>query len=558
MKIESSISPSSPEFRSNREAAEKLLEQLRHHSASARGRPDDPQAERHTARGKLLARDRIQELLDPGSPWLELSPLAGLSVYEGVRPGAGIVTGIGRIAGRRCMVVANDATVKGGTYFPLTVKKHLRAQEIALENRLPCIYLVDSGGAFLPLQDEVFPDRDHFGRIFYNQARMSAAGIPQIAAVLGSCTAGGAYVPAMSDEAVIVREQGTIFLGGPPLVKAATGVGITAEDLGGADVHCRISGVADHYATDDYDALRKVRRIVANLGISASSHEDRTRPIPPAYDPLEILGLIPADPKKYFPMREVLARILDESVLDEFKRTYGESLICGFGRIDGLLVGIIANDGILFSESAVKAAHFIQLCEQRRIPLLFLQNIVGFMVGKEYEHGGIAKHGAKMVTAVASCTVPKVTVLVGGSFGAGNYGMAGRAYQPRFLFSWPNSRISVMGPEQAASVLTQVKREAALAKASGSTPATSSLPPAVEAELERYRREIEERYSAQASAFYATARLWDDGIIDPTETRSVLSLAFSASMNHARSSWSQASGSDAAGSVGSSFGIFRM
>jgi acetyl-CoA carboxylase carboxyltransferase component len=553
MKIESYLSPSSPEFRSNREAAEKLCEQLRLHTDAAHGRRDDPQAIRHTSRGKLLARDRITELLDPGSPWLELSTLAGLSVYEDVRPGAGIVTGIGRISGRRCMVVANDATVKGGTYFPLTVKKHLRAQEIALENRLPCIYLVDSGGAFLPLQDQVFPDRDHFGRIFYNQARMSAVGIPQIAAVLGSCTAGGAYVPAMSDEAVIVREQGTIFLGGPPLVKAATGVEITAEELGGADVHCRISGVADHFANDDYDALRKVRRIVANLGCAPTSHEDRTRSVPPAYDPNEMLGLIPSDPKKYFPMREVLARLLDESVLDEFKRTYGESLICGFGRIDGLLVGVIANDGILFSESAVKAAHFIQLCEKRRIPLLFLQNIVGFMVGKDYEHSGIAKHGAKMVTAVASCTVPKITVLVGGSFGAGNYGMAGRAYQPRFLFSWPNARISVMGPEQAAGVLTQVRREAALAKASGSSSGSSSLPAAVEADLNRYRKEIEDRYNSQASAFYATARLWDDGIIHPVETRSVLSLAFAASMNYPRSP-----GLESTSSAGSSFGIFRM
>ncbi len=540
MKLTSSLSTSSPDFRANREHSERLLGQLGDRLSEAAGSPSDSSIVRHKSRGKLLARERVEHLIDPGSPFLELSALAGLELYEGVRPGAGIITGIGRVSGRECMIVANDATVKGGTYFPLTVKKHLRAQEIALENHLPCLYLVDSGGAFLPLQDEVFPDRDHFGRIFYNQARMSAARIPQIAAVMGSCTAGGAYVPAMSDEAIIVREQGTIFLGGPPLVKAATGVDISAEELGGADVHCRISGVADHIADDDYHALQIMRRIVANLGVAPQSLFDLATPVPPAYDPNEILGLIPAEPKKYFPMREILARMLDESVLDEFKRTYGESVICGFARLEGMLIGVIANDGILFSESAVKVAHFIQLCNQRRIPLLFMQNIVGFMVGKDYEHGGIAKHGAKMVTAVSCCTVPKLTLLVGGSFGAGNYGMAGRAYQPRFLFSWPNSRISVMGPEQAASVLTQVRREGAEHKGKKTS----------EKELDAYRQEIEARYNAQASAFYATARLWDDGIINPLQTRCVLALALAASMNRSHQQQSSTSQSD--------FGIFRM
>lgn len=537
MKLSSSVQPSSTEFKTNLEASRKLLGDLEQHLSHAAGSADDPNVTRHKARGKLLARERVAYLLDAGSPLLELSPLAGLGLYDGVRAGAGIITGIGRVSGRECMIVANDATVKGGTYFPMTVKKHLRAQEIALENHLPCIYLVDSGGAFLPLQDEVFPDRDHFGRIFYNQARMSARGIPQIAAVMGSCTAGGAYVPAMSDEAIIVREQGTIFLGGPPLVKAATGEDISAEDLGGADVHCRISGVTDHYAEDDYEALRTCKRIVSNLGARTLDHGyDVGTPHPPAYDPSELLGLIPSDLKTYFPMREVLARLLDESIFDEFKRSYGSSLICGFGRIEGILVGILANDGILFSESAVKAAHFIQLCNQRRIPLVFLQNIVGFMVGKEYEHGGIAKHGAKMVTAVSCCSVPKFTLLLGGSFGAGNYGMSGRAYQPRLLFMWPSARISVMGPQQAASVLTQVKRDGYQQKGKA----------APEKELDAYRAEIEARYTSQASAYYSTARLWDDGIISPLQTRSTLALGLAASFNE-RPNREQ-----------SDFGIFRM
>ena len=538
MKLTSLIRTESAEFRANRARMQTLVQELGGHLASAAGAPNDPSIMRHKKRGKLLARERVETLLDAGSPFLEIAPLAGLSLYDGVRPGAGMITGIGRVSGRECMIVANDATVKGGTYFPLTVKKHLRAQEIALENRLPCLYLVDSGGAFLPLQDQVFPDREHFGRIFYNQARLSALRIPQIAVVMGSCTAGGAYVPAMSDEAVIVREQGTIFLGGPPLVKAATGEEISAEDLGGADVHCRISGVTDHFAEDDLDALQQCRRIVSNFGAFRKTGHDVTAPELPAYDPNEILGLIPTDSKKYFPMREMLARILDGSELDEFKRLYGTSIICGFARIEGVLVGVIANDGILFAESAVKAAHFIELCNQRRIPLVFFQNIVGFMVGKEYEHGGIAKHGAKLVTAVSCCSVPKFTVIMGGSFGAGNYGMSGRAFQPRLMFMWPQSRISVMGPEQAASVLTQVKREGYLQR-------KEAVP---EQELESYRKEIEGTYNQQASAYYATARLWDDGVINPLHTRSVLSLGLSASMN---SPWVE-------NAAPSDFGVFRM
>lgn len=538
MKLTSHLRTDSAEFRANRARMETLLGELDGHLKSAAGASDDPSIVRHKKRGKLLARERVERLLDPGSAFLEIAPLAGLGLYEGVRPGAGLITGIGRISGRECMIVANDATVKGGTYFPLTVKKHLRAQEIALENRLPCIYLVDSGGAFLPLQDQVFPDREHFGRIFYNQARMSALRIPQIAVVMGSCTAGGAYVPAMSDEAIIVREQGTIFLGGPPLVKAATGEEITAEALGGADVHCRISGVTDHFAEDDLDALEQCRRIVANLGAFQKTRHDICAPELPAYDPNELLGLIPTESKKYFPMREMLARILDRSELDEFKKLYGTSIICGFARIEGILVGVVANDGILFAESAVKAAHFIELCNQRRIPLVFLQNIVGFMVGKEYEHGGIAKHGAKLVTAVSCCSVPKFTVVMGGSFGAGNYGMAGRAFQPRMLFMWPQSRISVMGPEQAASVLTQVKREGYLQR-------KETVP---ESELEAYRKEIEARYNDQACAYFSTARLWDDGVINPLHTRALLALGISASMN---APWVE-------NAAPSDFGIFRM
>ena len=521
MKLGTSLSTSSPEYQENLAQYQELLTRHRELSAQAVSPKADKYIERHKERGKLLARERIDELLDPGAAFLELGTLAGLDVYEDVRPGAGIITGIGRVSGRECMIVANDATVKGGTYFPLTVKKHLRAQEVALENGLPCIYLVDSGGAFLPLQDQVFPDRDHFGRIFYNQARMSSLRIPQIAVVMGSCTAGGAYVPAMSDEAIIVREQGTVFLGGPPLVKAATGEEISAEELGGADVHCRISGVTDHFADDDYDALRIARRVVANLGPSSRVAADFCTPEDPLYDPQEIYGLIPKSAKKYFPVREILARILDRSELDEFKSKYGTTIICGFARIGGYLVGVIANDGILFSESSLKAVHFIQLCNQRRIPLVFFQNIVGFMVGRQYEHQGIAKDGAKLVTAVSCSNVPKFTLLMGGSFGAGNYGMAGRAYQPRMLYTWPNSKISVMGPEQAANVLTQIRQEsfAASGKSWDKT------------EMEAYKRGIENSYNAQASAYYATARLWDDGIIDPALTRQALALSISSTLN---------------------------
>lgn len=509
-----------------------LLKEARQSSLPA---ADDPAVTKHLERGKLLVRDRIAHLIDPGSAFLEVAQLAGSGVYEGVRPGAGLVTGIGVIEGRPCMVIANDATVKGGTYFPLTVKKHLRAQEIALENYLPCVYLVDSGGAFLPLQDQVFPDRDHFGRLFYNQAQMSALGIPQVAVVLGSCTAGGAYVPAMSDEAIIVQNQGMIFLGGPPLVKAATGEEVTAEELGGGDVHSRISGVTDALATDDIDALRHARRSIASLPLVTPARLPRELARPPLYDPSEIAGLIPADTKNYFPIRDILARILDGSELDEFKAHYGTSLICGFAHIDGYLVGLLANDGILFSESAEKAAHFIQLCDQRRIPLVFFQNIVGFMVGKKYEHGGIAKDGAKMVTAVACARVPKFTIIVGNSYGAGNYAMCGRAYQPRMIWSWPHSRIGVMGPDQAASVLTQVRRDSARNKGA----------PLNETDQQRYYEEIRGRYLEQTTALYATARLWDDGIIEPEETRATLALALSVTPTNV-------------GPAPRAFGTFRM
>lgn len=533
MTLGTPLDSASKELKANAKASAEHLRAVRAALDESLYPAEDDHIKRHKNRGKLLARERVEQLLDPGSAFLELSPLAGLGIYEDVRAGAGIITGIGLVSGRECVVVANDATVKGGTYFPLTVKKHLRAQEIALENGLPCIYLVDSGGAYLPMQDEVFPDRDHFGRIFYNQARMSAEAIPQISVVMGSCTAGGAYVPAMSDEAIIVRQQGTIFLGGPPLVKAATGEEISAEDLGGADVHCKISGVTDHYAEDDIDALRRARKIVANLGRQAGQDADRFPSRSPLYPAEDIYSLIPSDPKKYFPIREILARILDGSELDEFKEHFGKSLICGFARIDGFLVGVLANDGILFSESAVKATHFIQLCSKRKIPLVFFQNITGFMVGKDYERGGIAKDGAKMVTAVASTNVPKFTVVVGGSFGAGNYGMAGRAYQPRMLFMWPNSRISVMGPEQAASVLTQVRAESYQAR--GKDFKTS--------ELEKYRADILESYNRQSNALYSTARLWDDGVIDPAHTRSALSLGLAASC---RKPWPE-----------TKFGVFR-
>lgn len=483
----------------------------------SRGAPSEPAVKKHLERGKLLVHDRIAHLIDPGSAFLDVGQLAGTGLYDGVRPGAGIVTGIGVVEGIPCMIIANDATVKGGTYLPMTVKKHLRAQQIALENRLPCIYLVDSGGAFLPLQDQVFPDRDHFGRFFFNQATMSAAGIPQISVVLGSCTAGGAYVPAMSDEAIIVRNQGMIFLGGPPLVKAATGEVVTAEELGGGDVHSRISGVTDHLANSDAEALHMARRSIASLRGIEIPRTAREASRPPRFDSREIASLIPSDPKQYFPMREILARILDDSELDEFKANYGTTIICGFARIDGFLVGIVANDGILFSESALKAAHFIQLCDQRNIPLVFLQNIVGFMVGKDYEHKGIAKDGAKMVTAVACARVPKYTVIVGNSYGAGNYAMCGRGYDPRFIWTWPQSRIGVMGPDQAASVVTQVRTESAKSKGESWS----------EAEQQRYYEEIKDQYLNQTDSMYATARLWDDGIIQPSETRATLSLALS-------------------------------
>jgi 3-methylcrotonyl-CoA carboxylase beta subunit len=498
-------------YQRNYEANAALAAELRGKLAAARRGGPERSRERHVKRGKLLPRDRVDTLLDPGSPFLELSPLAADGMYDGDAPGAGLITGIGRVSGRECVIVANDATVKGGTYYPMTVKKHLRAQEVALHNNLPCVYLVDSGGAFLPRQDEVFPDREHFGRIFYNQATMSQRGIPQIAAVLGSCTAGGAYVPAMSDENVIVRDQGTIFLGGPPLVKAATGEVVTAEELGGGDLHSRVSGVTDHLADDDAGALAKVREIVATLAPRPPRPWDTVPPRDPLHAADEIYGIVPADLRTPYDVRDVIARLTDGSRLEEFKQNYGPTLVTGFARISGHPVGIIANNGILFSESALKGAHFIELCDQRQIPLLFLQNITGFMVGRAYEAGGIAKHGAKMVTAVACARVPKLTVIIGGSFGAGNYAMCGRAYSPRFLWMWPNARISVMGGDQAASVLTTV----------GSAPEEAAS-----------REEgIRAQYETQGSPYYSTARLWDDGVIDPADTRRVLSLALSAAAN---------------------------
>jgi 3-methylcrotonyl-CoA carboxylase beta subunit len=520
--LESRIDTQSPAFAANREAMSRLVEELRGHLETARAGGGEKAKARHRELGKLPVRDRIDKLLDSGSPFLEIAPLAAHGLYDGAAPCAGIVTGIGRVHGREVMVVANDATVKGGTYFPLTVKKHLRAQEIALENRLPCIYLVDSGGAFLPLQDNVFPDRDHFGRIFYNQAVMSARRLPQIAAVMGSCTAGGAYVPAMSDEVVIVRGEGTIFLGGPPLVKAATGEEVTAEDLGGAEVHTRKSGVADHYALDDDHALALARNIVENLNLPAAAvPAGRAEPEETLYAPEEIYGLVPPDVRRTYDVREVIARIVDGSRFHEFKANYGTTLVCGFARILGYPAGILANNGVLFSESALKATHFIEMANLRRIPLIFLQNITGFMVGREYEAGGIAKDGAKMVHAVATSTVPRFTVIVGGSFGAGNYGMCGRAYQPRQLWMWPNARISVMGGEQAAMVLAQVKREQL---------AREGREWSVAAE-EEYKRPILEKYEREGSPYYSTARLWDDGIIDPAETRQVLGLGIAAAYN---------------------------
>ena len=490
--------------------------------------------ERHTGRGKMLPRERINKLIDPGAPFLELSQMAAYQVYDDDVPSAGIITGIGPVEGTECVIVANDATVKGGSYYPLTVKKHVRAQEIARQNNLPCIYLVDSGGANLPQQDQVFPDREHFGRIFYNQANMSAAGIPQIASVMGSCTAGGAYVPAMSDESVIVRNQGTIFLGGPPLVKAATGEVVSAEDLGGADLHSKISGVTDHYAENDAHALSIVRRVVSNLNRTKRIDLALCEPAAPAYDPAEINGIVPVDYRKPYDVRDVIARIVDASVFDEFKALYGTTLVTGFAHIHGYPVGILANNGILFSESAQKGAHFIELCCQRGIPLVFLQNITGFMVGQKYEADGIAKDGAKLVTAVASARVPKFTVIIGGSFGAGNYGMCGRAYEPRFLWMWPNARISVMGGDQAANVLAQIRRDSIEARG-GEWPAD---------EEEAFKAPIRQQYEAQGHPLYASARLWDDGIIEPAETRTVLGLAISAALN--------------APIEKTTFGIFRM
>ncbi|GGR05796.1 carboxyl transferase domain-containing protein [Streptomyces netropsis] len=517
----STADPASDAWRANEAAHRELAAGLREKLAAARLGGGEKARARHTARGKLLPRDRVDALLDPGSPFLELAPLAAEGMYGGAAPAAGVISGIGRVSGREVVIVANDATVKGGTYYPMTVKKHLRAQEVALENRLPCLYLVDSGGAFLPLQDEVFPDRDHFGRIFYNQARMSGAGIPQIAAVLGSCTAGGAYVPAMSDEAVIVRDQGTIFLGGPPLVKAATGEVVTAEELGGGEVHSKVSGVTDHLAEDDAHALRIVRNIVATLpgrGPLPWSVEPAEEP---RTDPRGLYGAVPVDSRTPYDAREIIARIVDGSRFQEFKAEFGQTLVTGFARIHGHPVGIVANNGILFSESAQKGAHFIELCDQRGIPLLFLQNISGFMVGRSYEAGGIAKHGAKMVTAVACTRVPKLTVVVGGSYGAGNYSMCGRAYSPRFLWMWPNAKISVMGGEQAASVLATVKRDQLEARGEEWSAADEDA----------FRAPIREQYETQGSAYYATARLWDDGVIDPLETRQVLGLALTACAN---------------------------
>jgi 3-methylcrotonyl-CoA carboxylase beta subunit len=519
--LQSQIDVRSEVFARNRAVNEALAQTLRARTAEAAlGGPEGARV-RHAARGKLLPRQRVERLLDVGSPFLEIGGLAAFGLYDGEAPGAGVITGIGRVSGREVMIVANDATVKGGAYFPMTVKKHLRAQEIAQQNRLPCVYLVDSGGANLPHQAEVFPDRDHFGRIFFNQARMSAEGVAQIACVMGSCTAGGAYVPAMSDETVIVRGQGTIFLGGPPLVKAATGEIISAEELGGADTHGRRSGVVDHVARDDDHALEIVRSIVANLNTEKRVGLTLAAPEPPAYDPAQLYGIVPSDVRAPYDVREVIARVVDGSRFDEFKPLYGTTLVTGFARIWGFPVAILANNGVLFSESALKAAHFIELACKRGVPLVFLQNISGFMVGGKYEAGGIAKDGAKMVTAVASAEVPKFTVLIGGSFGAGNYGMCGRAYSPRFLFTWPNSRISVMGGEQAASVLATIRRDGLEAR--GETWAAQ--------DEEAFKAPVRARYEAEGDPYYATARLWDDGVIDPAQTRDVLGLAISASLN---------------------------
>ncbi|HEV8096947.1 MAG TPA: carboxyl transferase domain-containing protein [Burkholderiales bacterium] len=532
--IRSQLNPRAEEFRTNAARMRTLVEDLRDKVAKVALGGDEAARAKHTARGKLLPRERVRTLLDPGSPFLEIGQLAAWGMYGGEVPSASIITGIGLVSGRECVVVANDATVKGGTYYPATVKKHLRAQEIALQNRLPCLYLVDSGGAFLPEQDSVFPDREHFGRIFYNIANMTAAGIPQISCVMGSCTAGGAYVPAMSEETVIVKGQGTIFLGGPPLVKAAIGEIVTPEELGGAEVHTRVSGVADHYALNDAHALAIVRRIVAGLNRRKTVSLEVREPRDPLYPAEEIYGVIPADPRKPYDVREILARLLDGSELDEFKANYGTTLITGFAHLHGYPVAVLANNGILFSESSLKATHFIELACQRRIPLLFLQNITGYMVGKKYEAGGIAKDGAKMVTAVATARVPKFTAIIGGSFGAGNYGMCGRAYSPRFLWMWPNARISVMGGEQASSVLATVKRDGIEAKG-GSWSGEEEA---------RFKQPILDQYESQGHPYYASARLWDDGVVDPADMRRLLGLAISASLN--------------APIEDTKFGIFRM
>jgi acetyl-CoA carboxylase carboxyltransferase component len=532
--LRSSVDPRSDEVRANAEHNRALVEELRGRIRLVHAAGGEAAVARHRRRGKLLARERIARLCDPDAPFLELSPLAAWGMYDGDAPSAGIVTGIGTVEGREVLVVANDATVKGGTYYPLTVKKHLRAQEVAEQNHLPCLYLVDSGGAFLPLQAEVFPDREHFGRIFYNQAQMSAKGIPQIAVVMGSCTAGGAYVPAMSDETVIVRGTGTIFIGGPPLVKAATGEEVSAEELGGADVHTRISGVADHYAEDDEHALAIARRIVANLHGRKDPPWEVTAPRPPRYDPEELNGVIPTDPRRQLDAREIIARLVDDSELDEFKARYGTTIVCGFARLMGYPVGIVANNGILFSESSLKAAHFVELCCKRRVPLVFLQNITGFMVGKEYENRGLARDGAKLVMAVANARVPKFTVIVGGSFGAGNYAMCGRAYGPRQLWLWPNSRISVMGGEQAANVLLTVKLDQFRSQGEGMSPEEQAA----------FKAPTLEKYEAEGNPYYSTARVWDDGILDPVDTRAALALGISAALN--------------APIPPTTFGIFRM
>jgi len=532
--LESKLNPRADDFKRNEEAMRALAADLRMRVEQAAQGGGDEARSKHTARGKLLPRERVQLLLDPGTPFLELSQLAAHGMYDDAAPCAGIITGIGRVSGRECVIVCNDATVKGGTYYPITVKKHLRAQEIAEQNNLPCIYLVDSGGANLPNQDEVFADREHFGRIFYNQANLSAKGIAQIAVVMGSCTAGGAYVPAMSDESIIVKDQGTIFLGGPPLVKAATGEVVSAEDLGGGDVHTRLSGVVDHLAQDDAHALALARKIVGNLNRRKKHELALQESAEPNYAPQEMYGVIPADSRRPYDVREVIMRIVDGSEFDEFKARYGTTLVCGFAHLHGMPVGIVANNGILFSESAQKGTHFIELCCQRKIPLVFLQNITGFMVGRKVENEGIARHGAKMVMAVANAAVPKFTVIIGGSFGAGNYGMCGRAFAPRFLWMWPNARISVMGGEQAASVLATVRRDGI----EGRGGAWSA------AEEEAFKQPIRDQYERQGHPYYATARLWDDGVIDPADTRTVLALGLSAALN--------------APIAETKFGVFRM